>query len=75
MLQRIGLLLVAALLVAMMAVAGAGSVFAGPDCTAPQHEDHPNCTEPALPSGNEPNGNACSNPNQPCSDPTFVPSL
>jgi hypothetical protein len=62
MLKRIGLLLAAALLVATMAVAVAGSVFATPNCALPQHADHPHC-QTTLPSGNEPNpnSNACGN--------------
>ncbi len=64
MLKRIGLLLAAALLVATMAVAVAGSVFADPNCHAPQHADHPNCILTGPGESENSQGNAAEhNPN------------
>ena len=44
------MLALAAFLVAALSVS-ALSAFANPDCSSPQHRDHPNCTPPTGASG------------------------
>jgi len=74
--KRIGLLIVVALVAVMMLAATAMPSMAAPNCSDPKHEDHPNCTEETLPSGNEPQGSGdpCAN-NKNCNPPQFRPGL
>ena len=64
MIKRIGLLLVAALMAAMMMVATAAPAFADPDCRGQVRDNNKNCTVDGPGKSEDSGGNAINkNPN------------